>query len=121
MNQAGIAAACAFNPNRICIGDGSSDDRHGKLPHGHPVLTLHTRHQEDDELLLSTYVHEQVHWLIEGRKSEAEAAMQDLRQIYPRIPVGCPEGSTEGYYEHLLVVYLEFWVNQTLLGELAAH
>ena len=28
----------------------------------HPVLTLHTRHRRDDDLLLSTFLHEQLHW-----------------------------------------------------------
>src|SRR5262249_41281436 len=32
------------------------------IPHSHPVLTLHARHLQDDELLLSTFVHEQFHW-----------------------------------------------------------
>ena len=30
-------------------------------PHSHPVLTLHARHNNSDDLLLSTYVHEQLH------------------------------------------------------------
>jgi hypothetical protein len=28
---------------------------------GNGPLTLHTRHQKDDDLLLSTFVHEQIH------------------------------------------------------------
>src|SRR5881397_3222002 len=28
------------------------------IPFSHPVLTLHTRHANDDELLLSTFLHE---------------------------------------------------------------
>jgi hypothetical protein len=27
------------------------------IPHSHPILTLHTRHLRDDDLLLSTFVH----------------------------------------------------------------
>lgn len=34
------------------------------IPHSHPVLTLHTRHLDDDRLLLSTFVHEQLHWFL---------------------------------------------------------
>ena len=30
-------------------------------PHSHPVLTLHARHKTPDDLLLSTYVHLQLH------------------------------------------------------------
>lgn len=32
------------------------------IPHSHPVLTLHARHLDDDDLLLSTFLHEQAHW-----------------------------------------------------------
>jgi hypothetical protein len=28
------------------------------IPHSHPILTLHTRHLDSDDELLSTYVHE---------------------------------------------------------------
>src|SRR5436309_15051543 len=35
------------------------------IPHSHPVLTLHTRHLDRDDVLLSTFVHEQHHvWLV---------------------------------------------------------
>ena len=33
-------------------------------PHSHPVLTLHARHLNEDHLLLSTFVHEQMHWFL---------------------------------------------------------
>ena len=36
-------------------------------PHSHPVLTLHTRHLNSDDQLLSTYVHEQLHWWLNAR------------------------------------------------------
>jgi hypothetical protein len=31
------------------------------IPHSHPMLTLQTRHLGSDDLLLSAYVHEQLH------------------------------------------------------------
>src|SRR5437016_4838784 len=37
------------------------------IPHSDPVLTLSTRHLRDDELLLSTYIHEQLHWFFVQR------------------------------------------------------
>ena len=33
----------------------------GAIPHSHPVLTLNTRHTDDDGLLISTFIHEQTH------------------------------------------------------------
>ena len=38
------------------------------IPFSHPFLTLHTRHLKDDDLLLSTFVHEQFH-LVLGRST----------------------------------------------------
>ena len=94
-----------------------------EIPHSHPVLTLHARHRNDDELLLSTYVHEQMHWFLASRPKQAEAAEAELRALYPKIPVGYPEGSSDadGNYEHLLVIYLEYRADQDLMGELKAR
>lgn len=94
-----------------------------EIPHSHPVLTLHSRHRNDDELLLSTYVHEQLHWWLATRSKETAEAEAELRLRYPKIPVGYPEGSSDddGNYEHLLVIYLEYRADQTLLGELKAR
>jgi hypothetical protein len=92
------------------------------IPHSHPILTLHTRHLKDDDLLLSTFVHEQAHWFFDQHKSEAEKAVSELRKLYPSIPVGFPEGSNDadGNYEHLIVIYLEYEADRILLGELRA-
>jgi hypothetical protein len=94
-----------------------------EIPHSHPVLTLHTRHLRDDELLLSTYVHEQMHWFLAAHPEQTAAAKAALRRLFPKIPVGYPDGSdgADGNYEHLLVVYLEYRADQRLLGELKAR
>ncbi|MFG6487535.1 hypothetical protein ACG04R_12705 [Roseateles sp. BYS78W] len=94
-----------------------------EIPHSHPVLTLHTRHLRDDELLLSTYVHEQMHWFLAAHPEQTAAATAALRRLFPKIPVGYPDGSdsADGNYEHLLVVYLEYRADQRLLGELKAR
>ena len=93
-------------------------DEH-QIPHSHPVLTLHARHLNDDDVLLSTYVHEQLHWFLSARAPQMDAAASALRAIYPRIPVGFPEGSSdeEGNYVHLVIAYLEHQAMKTLLGE----
>ena len=97
------------------------DDR--AIPHSHPVLTLHARHLKDDELLLSTFVHEQLHWFITQRDKDADEAEKELRRLYPKIPVGFPQGSNDekGNYAHLLVIYLEYRADRELLGELRAR
>src|SRR5579872_2365477 len=92
------------------------------IPHSHPVLTLHTRHLKDDDLLLSTFVHEQAHWFFQQHQTEAAKAVAELRSLYPKIPVGFPEGSNDadGNYEHLVVIYIEYAADQRLMGELRA-
>ncbi|HEV2859922.1 MAG TPA: hypothetical protein VGX48_02825 [Pyrinomonadaceae bacterium] len=93
------------------------------IPHSHPTLTLSARHLKDDELLLSTFVHEQLHWLLDQREKETEAAIKELRAMFPKIPVGYPEGARDerSNYMHLLVIYLEYRADRELLGELKAR
>ena len=98
------------------------DEKTG-IPHSHPRLTLNTRHLLDDELLLSTFVHEQAHWFVSAREKETEAALRELRAMFPKVPVGHPEGARDerSSYTHLVVVYLEYRALRELLGELRAR
>lgn len=88
------------------------------IPHSHPVLTLHTRHLNSDDQLLSTYVHEQLHWYLDQHLPQTEAAENDLRKIYPRVPVGYPDGADneESTYLHLVTCYLEMRADRELIG-----
>jgi hypothetical protein len=93
------------------------------IPHSHPVLTLSARHLKDDELLLSTFVHEQFHWFLSQREEQTEKAKQELKTIFPKVPVGFPEGAKDenSTYVHLLVNVLEYAAVRELLGELKAR
>lgn len=88
------------------------------IPHSHPVLTLHTRHLNSDDQLLSTYVHEQLHWYLDAHKSQTGAAEDDLREMYPKVPVGYPDGANdeESTYLHLIDCYLEMEADRDLMG-----
>lgn len=92
------------------------------LPHSHPVLTLHTRHLRDDDLLLSTFLHEQLHWFLTARPERTAAAVAALQTTYPDLPVGYPRGSSDaaGNHVHLLVGLLEWNALKLLVGELRA-
>lgn len=93
------------------------------IPHSHPVLTLSTRHLKDDELLLATFIHEQFHWYLDGKDKQIEDAVKDLKNIFPKVPVGHPEGAdSEGStYVHLLICAMEYKAMKQLLGELRAR
>ncbi|HYV06150.1 MAG TPA: hypothetical protein VFB82_16250 [Blastocatellia bacterium] len=93
------------------------------IPHSHPVLTLSTRHLRDDELLLSTFVHEQCHWLLTQNEKSTEEAKKELRVMFPKVPIAFPEGASdeESTYLHLIVIYLEYRADRELLGELKAR
>lgn len=92
------------------------------IPHSHPVLTLHTRHLKDDDLLLSTFVHENFHWFLVQHEKETNDALKELQLLFPKVPVGFPEGSEDEHstYLHLLVNYLEYRADREMLGELRA-
>lgn len=93
------------------------------IPHSHPVLTLHTRHLKDDELLLSSFVHEQIHWFLTQHENQTEQAIKELRVMFPKVPVGFPAGadSEDSTYLHLLVNTLEYRADRELFGELKAR
>lgn len=88
------------------------------IPHSDPVLTLHTRHLGSDDLLLSAYVHEQLHWYLDAHRAQTDAAEAELRKLYPKLPVGYPEGAQdeESTYLHLIDCYLEMKADRQLMG-----
>jgi hypothetical protein len=98
------------------------DSTPGVIPHSHPVLTLSVRHLKDDDLLLSTFIHENLHHFLSQNREKADAAVTELRAAFPKVPVGYPDGadSESSTYEHLIVTYLECRADKELLGELRA-
>lgn len=93
------------------------------IPHSHPVLTLSVRHLKDDELLLATFIHENLHWFMDAHPQEVEKAIADLKTMFPKVPVGYPEGAQDerSTYVHLLVCALEYDAIKPMLGELRAR
>ena len=91
----------------------------GAINHAMPVLTLNARFALSPDQLLSSYIHEQLHWHTQGGQSpQQQAAVAELRQLYPRAPVGLPEGAESAFstYGHLVVCYLEIIADRELLG-----
>ncbi|MEK9507382.1 hypothetical protein WI460_04170 [Gemmatimonadota bacterium Y43] len=88
------------------------------IPHSHPVLTLHTRHNGQPLHLLSTFLHEQFHWWVMERPDELLAATTAFRRAWPEVPVGGGEGGRdeESTYLHLVVCHLEYQAMAALVG-----
>ncbi|HEY8173071.1 MAG TPA: hypothetical protein VIH21_08275 [Dehalococcoidia bacterium] len=88
------------------------------IPHSHPVLTLNTRHRDDDGQLLSTFLHEQIHWIVSERHAETRQATGELRKAYPGVEAGFPEWAAdrESSYLHLVVNYLELVAMEEVAG-----
>ncbi len=90
--------------------------------HSHPILTLGTRFAETEDLLLSTYLHEQMHWYLwrlGGPDHDPVAPFFDeLVRRYPKAPTKLPEGarSFEQTYMHLVVCWLEIAAASELIG-----
>jgi len=95
-----------------------------QVPHSHPVLTIHTRHIGEELELLSTFVHEQLHWLEEDPwLADFRAAMKDLEALFPDVPLSAEGGARddESTYRHLLVCDLEYQAMASLVGEATAR
>jgi hypothetical protein len=95
--------------------------------HSHPILTLGTRFTETEDLLLSTYLHEQMHWylwMLGGPDNDPVAPFFDeLVRRYPQAPTWLPEGarSYEQTYVHLVVCWLEIEATAELIGRARAN
>jgi hypothetical protein len=90
--------------------------------HSHPILTLGTRFAESEDLLLSTYLHEQMHWYLwrlGGPDHDPIAPFFDeLVRRYPMAPIKLPDGarSYEQTYLHIVVCWLEVAATTELIG-----
>lgn len=88
------------------------------MNHAFPVLTLNVRFADSRDELLSSFVHEQLHWYLREHDFQQKAAIAELREMYPTAPVGLPEGAENAYstYGHLVDCYLEIQADRELIG-----
>ncbi len=94
------------------------------IPHSHPELTLNTRHNLDEDLLLSTFIHEQLHWFVMSKeKTTRDSVLHQLQRIFPDPRLKYPFGSEDAYntYMHIVICYLEIITMRKLVGELKAY
>ncbi|MEJ0076961.1 MAG: hypothetical protein WDO17_16255 [Alphaproteobacteria bacterium] len=83
-----------------------------EIPHSHPKLTLNTW-VGDDLSLLSTYLHEQMHWYLtwysHARAEQWQELFRLLRERYPEVPDSAEGGAQDEFstYLHLIVNWLE--------------
>jgi hypothetical protein len=90
----------------------------GAMNHAFPVLTLNARFADSADELLSSYVHEQLHWYLRDHHAQQQDAIAELKRMYPNAPVGLPEGAETAYstYGHLVDCYLEIQADRRLMG-----
>ena len=72
------------------------------MNHAFPVLTLNVHFLGSDDELLSSFLHEQLHWYLRDHPVQMEQALAELRRFYPKVPVGLPEGADTVYVAALL-------------------
>jgi hypothetical protein len=90
----------------------------GATNHAFPILTLNPYFASSPDEVLSTYLHEQLHWHLRNRAAQQQAAIIELRRLYPRVPVGLPASAENEFstYGHLVDCYLEILADRELLG-----
>ena len=88
-------------------------------PHSHPILTLNDYFIEDDASALSTFIHAQLHWFGIAFEPQINAAINDLKVIYPKVPNGRRGGARSEYstYVHLIVGLQEYYASASLFGK----
>lgn len=88
------------------------------IPHSHPVLTLNTQ-DPDDTTLMSSFIHEQLHWYIDKYPGKVKKAVDEFRKRYKDVPYANRAGAQDEYstYVHLALCYLEYRSMASLVGE----
>jgi hypothetical protein len=88
------------------------------MNHAFPVLTLNVHFLGSDDELLSSFLHEQLHWYLAQHRPAMEDPVRRLKAMYPHAPVGLPEGADIEYstYGHLVDCYLEIQADRELMG-----
>ena len=88
-------------------------------PHSHPVLTLNSYFLNDDASALSTFIHEQMHWFELFMGPQVEAAIEDLKKLYPGMPSHGRGGGRDarGTFIHLIVGSQELQATADLFGK----
>lgn len=92
------------------------------IPHSHPVLTLGTF--DRGAFLLSSYLHEQLHWFcVERDDAVGRCVDEQLRVRYPAVPADLPQGagSESSTYLHLIVCWQELSSLAALVGDESAR
>jgi hypothetical protein len=89
----------------------------------HPVLTIGNRFATSEDLLLSTYLHEQMHWYLwylgTPERDMVAPFMDELVRRYPDAPIDVANGGARSYestYEHLVVNWLELAATAEFIG-----
>ena len=88
----------------------------------HPMLTLGNRFAENEDTLLSTYLHEQMHWYLWhlGTPEHDPVApfFDELVRRYPEAPTELPDGARnyESTYLHLVINWLEIAATSEFIG-----
>lgn len=91
----------------------------GAMNHSFPEITLNVRYADAPDALLSSYIHEQLHWYLRDHNAQRIDGIRRLRRLFPDAPTRYPEGagSAVSTYGHLLVCYLEMQADRRLLGQ----
>jgi hypothetical protein len=97
--------------NRVIIEQGATN-------HAFPVLTMNPHVGATADSILSTFLHEQLHWHLRNQGPRMQQAVNELRRLYPRVPVGLPDAAENEYstYAHLIDCYLEIVADREVMG-----
>ena len=89
-----------------------------RTPYSHPRLTLTTSKYTRGISLLTSYLHEQIHWFEDEHPQQTKNVIAQLKKLYPQVPSKPPAGARNesSTYLHLMVCLLEFDALSELVG-----
>lgn len=94
------------------------------IPHSHPILTLNTFPYNDENIILVTFIHEQLHWYFDSLENDIKNSLiSALKNKFPDAPWGEPVGCIDqiSTYEHLVICHMAQVVLAEFVGNEAAN
>ena len=89
------------------------------IPHSHPVLTIgtHAIYIKNPDVLLSTFLHEQIHWYL--TTLDLSEYFKILESRYPNIGAGSPNWAATQHssYLHIIVNFMELDILEKIIGQ----
>ena len=83
----------------------------------HPILTVNTKYAAYPPILLSNFLHEELHWWMKQNQEKVQVALPDLKKAFKNSPMIKGAKDPDSTYRHLIICWMEYMAVLKYMGE----